>query len=103
LQPRADPSLIPICPSALDQNRRARRLPAKVRPARRTLSPLERSDGTKPRKAVSWRGFSKRRTSPISATNVTARGVATDEHNLRSRRWRLGRQSVGQDARTPAQ
>jgi hypothetical protein len=47
-------------------------LPLKVRPPRVTVSPVDRSLGTSPRKAISWRGLSNRRTSPISATKVTA-------------------------------
>ena len=52
--------------------RRARRLPAKVRPFRRIVSPVERSAGTRPRKDISCLGVSNRRTSPISAAKVTA-------------------------------
>src|SRR6516162_8063744 len=69
LQGLADAGRIPIAPGTLDQ---ARLLPASVRPARRTRSPVDRSDGTRPRKAISWRGLSNRRKSPISATKVTA-------------------------------
>jgi hypothetical protein len=47
-------------------------LPASVRPFRRTVSPVELSAGTRPRNAINCRGVSNRRTSPISAANVTA-------------------------------
>jgi hypothetical protein len=40
-----------------DMSKRARRFPAKIRPARRTSSRMERSDGTTSRKAISWWGF----------------------------------------------
>ena len=40
--------------------RRASRLPVLVMPPRWTLPPLEYSDGTRPRYAMSWRGVSKR-------------------------------------------
>src|SRR5215212_2748869 len=46
-------------------------------PPRRTCSPVELSLGTRPRWAISCRGVSKRRTSPISATKVTAVRKAT--------------------------
>jgi len=36
------------------------------------VSPVEHFDGTRPRNAMSWRGCSKRRRSPASATIVTA-------------------------------
>src|ERR1700722_7807343 len=52
--------------------RRARRLPAKVRPFRRIVSPVERSAGTRPRKDISCLGVSNRRPAPISAAKVTA-------------------------------
>lgn len=52
--------------------RRARMLPAFVIPPRLTRSPVELSDGTRPRYAISCGAVSKRRTSPISTTKVTA-------------------------------
>src|SRR5665213_1674928 len=39
---------------------------------RRTVSPLDRSPGTRPKYAMSWRGFEKRVKSPISAASTTA-------------------------------
>src|SRR5260370_42120878 len=41
-------------------------------PARLMLAPLECSDGTSPRYAISWRGLAKRERSPNSAINVAA-------------------------------
>src|SRR5215831_2710007 len=70
LQGLADAGRMAIAPQVPSiSTRRARLLPASVRPARRTRSPVDRSDGTRPRKAISWRGLSNRRKSPISATN----------------------------------
>ncbi len=42
------------------------------RQPRLTVSPVDRSDGTRPRKAINCRGLSKRRTSPTSLAKVTA-------------------------------
>src|SRR5512133_2058025 len=58
--------------AASTKARRARRLPARVRPLRLTVSPVELSAGTSPRNDISCRGVSNRRTSPISAAKVTA-------------------------------
>jgi hypothetical protein len=46
--------------------RRARRLPVLVMGPRLTVSPVEASDGTKPRYAISSRGVRNRDRSPIS-------------------------------------
>jgi hypothetical protein len=45
--------------------RGARRFPAKVRPFRRTVSPVERSAGTRPRKDISCLGVSNRRVADL--------------------------------------
>ena len=42
-------------------------LPVLVIPPWRRVSPVERSEGTRPRNAINWRGWSKRRRSPASA------------------------------------
>src|SRR6516164_6715267 len=52
--------------------RRAAPLPALVIPPWRRVRPLECSDGTRPRYAMSWRGLVKRVMSPSSATKVAA-------------------------------
>jgi hypothetical protein len=52
--------------------RRAAPLPALVMPPWRRVRPLECSDGTRPRYAMSWRGLVKRVMSPSSATKVAA-------------------------------
>ena len=58
-------------------SRRATRLQALVMPVSLRLLPLESSPGKRPRKAMSWRGLSKRRMSPISATIPAATVSAT--------------------------
>ena len=57
--------------------RRARRLPAKVRPFRRIVSPVERSAGTRPRKDISCLGVSNRRVADLPAKHTDEkRGAA---------------------------
>src|SRR3990167_4643285 len=58
--------------AASASKRRACGLPALVIPPRRTLGPLEYSEGTRPRYAISSRGCVNRRMSPISVTRPTA-------------------------------
>ena len=73
LQGLADAGRIPVAPGTLDQYPPGTFVAGQcVRPARRTRSPVDRSDGTRPRKAISGRGLSNRRKSPISETKVTA-------------------------------
>ena len=52
--------------------RRARRLPVLVIAPRRTRSPVECSEGTRPSQAISSRGVRNRDRSPISANSVVA-------------------------------
>jgi hypothetical protein len=61
--------------------RRARRLPAKVSPFRRTVPPVELFARTRPRKDISCLSVSDRRTSPISA-KVTATRNEAPTHRL---------------------
>src|SRR3979490_1335951 len=58
-------------------------------PPKRRVLPLECSDGTKPRYAMSWRGLSKRVMSPSSATNVAAATIAITTKRLQRppHRW----------------
>jgi hypothetical protein len=68
----ADPGGVTVGPGCLDQHPAGAAIAARVSPLRRTVSPVELSAGAKPRKDISWRGLSNRRTSPISAAKVTA-------------------------------
>src|SRR5271156_56940 len=72
-------------------------------PPWRRVAPLECSDGTKPRYAMSWRGLAKRVISPSSATNVAAatRAIPRSACNARTtqrpvgqRRFDMGLQTV---------
>src|SRR5271166_1554928 len=76
--------------------RRAAPFPAFVMPLWRRVAPLECSDGTRPRYAISWRGLLKRVMSPSSATSVTAATRATPRRACSAstyRRQRPRRQS----------
>ena len=67
-----DPRRMPVGPRALHRRwAHARVAHLGDRHAPHGL-PVERSPGTRPRIAMSWRGFAKRRMSPTSTTNVTA-------------------------------
>src|SRR5207245_372075 len=61
----------------------------------RRESPLESSLGTRPRKAASWRGLSKRVRSPISASMVTATVSWTPRRAWRARTTVAGGEVTG--------
>ena len=68
---------------------RAAPLPAFVMPPWRRVLPLECSDGTRPRYAMSWRGLAKRVMSPSSATSVAAATSAMPRSaSARAPSWR---------------
>ena len=68
--PVPDPVVGTFPHAASISSRRAALLPVLVRPPRLTLAPLDYSDGTRPRRAISWRGLAKRDRSPNSAIRV---------------------------------
>src|SRR3954447_6713197 len=64
----ADPCREPVAARGLDQHATCRAVPGLGDTAlTRRVPPLECSDGTKPRYAISWRGLAKRVISPSSA------------------------------------
>src|ERR1700723_3044116 len=65
-------------------------------PPWRRVAPLECSDGTRPRYAMSWRGLAKRVMSPSSAITVAAatRAIPRSQRPIRERRLDFSFQTV---------
>jgi hypothetical protein len=68
----ADPGGITVGPGGFDQDPTSAAIAGQDEPLAAYRLAGRASAGTRPTKDISWRGLSKRRTSPISAVKVTA-------------------------------